>query len=426
MEEDMITILFLAANPTDATQLKLAEECRAITLALRQTEFRDQFKVEQHGAVRAEDLSRLLLQYKPNIVHFSGHGSESAEIILENERGQSHPVSERALKELFSILKENLRLVVLNACYSQQQAKAIAEVVDCVIGMSTAIGDQAAIQFASEFYQGLGYGRDVQTAFKLGRVRIDLANLEEQNTPQLIARKADPARVVFVDVQPAPGSKLESKSESEASTRRSSPAITVAIIGAIAVILAVVLGSFFMGRLKSSMQTPTAVSKASQSTLVSGGTVTAAPATLTPQTVKPSDAAPTLSVTASPVPLTAASPTPTAASQVASEVKRLAGYWAGWAKDPEGRGNAANIEINEDGSFLLQCSYTGNHRGVMRLKDGKIVFETVLKTVGTVTLGVDGEGQEQMTLVGFNKVNDPKLNILLNGDPVVITLTRGR
>ena len=57
---------------------------------------------------------------KPHIVHFSGHGSPGAELVLLNDRGSPKPVSKRALVHLFHTLKDNVRvLVVLNACYSQ-------------------------------------------------------------------------------------------------------------------------------------------------------------------------------------------------------------------------------------------------------------------------------------------------------------------
>jgi len=194
----MIKILFLAANPTDTTRLRLDEESRAIDQSLRQAEFRDQFDIKQHWAVRVGDIQELRLRHQPHIVHFSGHGGPSSEIILEDNAGNSHPVSVRALSTLFSVLKDNVRCVVLNACFSEQQAQAIAEHIDCVIGMSTAIGDAAAISFATAFYQALGYGRDVKTAFDLGCVQIDLANLDEQDTPQLLTVKADQGKILFV------------------------------------------------------------------------------------------------------------------------------------------------------------------------------------------------------------------------------------
>ncbi len=196
-DQKPIRILFLAANPANTPQLRLDQEIRAIDQALRQSEFRDRFDIRQHWAVRINDIQGYLLRHQPDIVHFSGHGSSSSEIVLEDEYGNSHPVSARALSQLFSILKDNICCVVLNACYSEDQGKAIAEYIDCVVGMSNAIGDTTAIAFASAFYQALGFGRNVQTAFDLGCVQIDLENLSEHDTPKLIARRGDPKDIVF-------------------------------------------------------------------------------------------------------------------------------------------------------------------------------------------------------------------------------------
>lgn len=192
-----IKILFLAANPADTAQLRLDEEVRAIDQALRLAEFRDIFEIHQHWAVRISDLQELLLRHRPHIVHFSGHGSTQGEILLEDDFNESKPVSPESLGKLFALLKDNIRCVLLNACYSQIQAEAIAEHIDFVVGMSTAIGDNAAITFATAFYRALGYGRNVRTAFELGRSAINLEALGEEDTPKLIAFRCDPAQVVF-------------------------------------------------------------------------------------------------------------------------------------------------------------------------------------------------------------------------------------
>ncbi len=198
-----IKILFLAANPEDTVSLRIDKEVREIKQALLQTEFRDKFDLEQEWAVRVSDLQSHLLRHKPDIVHFSGHGSRANEIILEDDFGGSHKVSEQALSQLFAVLKDNIRCVVLNACYSEKQARAIAQHIDCVVGMSQAIGDEAAISFAVAFYQALGYGKNVQTAFELGCVQIHLENLKEQDTPKLLSLKMNPQEVIFVNEEEA-------------------------------------------------------------------------------------------------------------------------------------------------------------------------------------------------------------------------------
>lgn len=180
-----VKILVLATNPKETTPLRLDEEMRGIDQALQQSRFRDNFELEQQWAVRVSDLQRLLLRYKPDIVHFSGHGSTSSEIILEDNNGRSLPVPAEALSRLFLLLKDNIKCVVLNACYTEAQAEAIARHIGCVVGMSRAIGDDSAISFAEAFYGALGDGRDIKTAFELGCNRINLENLDEQDIPKL-------------------------------------------------------------------------------------------------------------------------------------------------------------------------------------------------------------------------------------------------
>ena len=192
-----IKILVLTANPLGTDHLQLDEEVRAIDQALRQAELRDQYDLRSHWAVRIEELQELLLRHQPEIVHFSGHGTEGSGIILENADGSGAPVSAAALGELFRLLKDNVRCVVLNACYSAPQAQAIAQHVDVVIGMSNAIDDRATINFAAAFYRALGFGRSVKTAFQLGCNQIALAGLSEQDVPQMVALHADPARITI-------------------------------------------------------------------------------------------------------------------------------------------------------------------------------------------------------------------------------------
>lgn len=191
-------ILFLAANPFGTNRVEFDREFREIDKALRTTEFRDMFDIRWFGAVRPSDLQGYLRRYKPNIVHFSGHGNQSGSIVLEDRAGISHAVPIEALSKLFSLLKGSIRCVVLNACYTEPQAQAIAKHVDCVIGMSNAIQDEAAISFATCFYEALGCGDNIQSAFELGCNQINLEDLKDQDKPRLIALRCDPASITFV------------------------------------------------------------------------------------------------------------------------------------------------------------------------------------------------------------------------------------
>jgi hypothetical protein len=181
----------------DTEPLMLAEEVRAISQALRQAKYRDRFRLEQEHALQYADLHEALLRHQPDIVHFSGHGSDAGELLLQQPDGASHPIAGETLGELFRILKDNIRCVVLNACYSESQAQAIGEHIDAVVGMTNTIEDKAAVDFAAGFYTGIGYGRNLQTAFDLGRSRIQGVNLAEADKPRLLALRGDPSVMVF-------------------------------------------------------------------------------------------------------------------------------------------------------------------------------------------------------------------------------------
>lgn len=161
-------ILFLSAQPEKMGMRPLARldvdrEIRQIQDAL----YRKPFELHTRSAVRARELSRLLLEYDPDILHFSGHGYDGA-ILVEREDGTDWLLEGRHLAELFGIFKNRLRCVVLNACYSGLQADSIAHVVGAAVAREEAVPDQAAIVFAEHFYEGLGFGRTVRESFELG------------------------------------------------------------------------------------------------------------------------------------------------------------------------------------------------------------------------------------------------------------------
>jgi len=224
----MLKILFLAANPQDTDRIRLDEEVRAIRERLRMAANGAQLIVEQEWAVRVSDLQGHLLRYQPQIVHFSGHGSRAGELVLEDEAHQSQPVPPVALERLFATLKDDIRCVVLNACYSELQARAIAKSIDCVVGMSAAIADRSAVSFAASFYQALGFGRDVRTAFELGCGQIGLESLTGEETPKLITSPGVDARTIYLrESNPPPGHAAPKAPPDEGATSQVPAAIEI-------------------------------------------------------------------------------------------------------------------------------------------------------------------------------------------------------
>lgn len=184
---DVKSILFVLANPMKTTRLRLDEEYREIDHGLRLSNERLRFELNITTATRPNDLRRELLRYKPQYVHFSGHGDTDG-IVLENNDGTAQIVKTEALAELFSLFENIVECVILNACYSEAQAEAICNHIPFVIGMNSSVPDNVAIQFAIGFYDGIGAGRDIEDAFRFGKNSVNLNNLSGKDIPQLMKK----------------------------------------------------------------------------------------------------------------------------------------------------------------------------------------------------------------------------------------------
>ena len=187
--EETITILFLAANPKGTVQLRLDAELREIDESLRRSQKRSQFKLENKGAVRMQDFHRAILDARPQIIHFSGHGTCEEGLALEDSQGNVAFLSTEKVERLFKLFgMKGVKCVFLNACYSETQAEAIQKHIPYVVGMNQSITDKAAIQFATAFYDGIGAGEEIDSAFELGC--ISLMDFGKDDIPRLLKRSA--------------------------------------------------------------------------------------------------------------------------------------------------------------------------------------------------------------------------------------------
>ncbi len=206
-------VLVLSANPKGTHSLRLGEEFREIKQGLKLAKERERFLIESSTAVRYRDIRREILSFQPQIVHFSGHGAGEKGLVFEDETGQQKFVDAQALAGLFELCADEVECVLLNACYSEIQAKAIAQHIDYVIGMNQEIGDKAAIEFAVGFYDGLFNGTTFDKAYKWGRNAIQMASIPEHLTPQLLRKNQFGESTNTTPVSPVPLPKTETRLE---------------------------------------------------------------------------------------------------------------------------------------------------------------------------------------------------------------------
>ena len=186
-EKPLLRILFLASDPSDAARLYLGKELQEVRNRLVDN---PNFEITDRQAVKPDDVLQTIINYKPHVVHFSGHGQNTGEICFEDENGKSKAIPPEALASLFSLVTDYVKCVIVNTCYSEKQALAIAQFVPVVIGTKKEISDNAAIKFATGFYTALDPDlsqNSLHKAFDLGRIAIQFdGNLKEQQTPILI------------------------------------------------------------------------------------------------------------------------------------------------------------------------------------------------------------------------------------------------
>src|SRR5882724_73169 len=79
-----IRIAFLATNPMETASLRTDLEAREVLQAVKKSANRDEVSIKHIPAAQVTDLLEALNEFEPNIVHFSGHGSEAA-VLFDNK-----------------------------------------------------------------------------------------------------------------------------------------------------------------------------------------------------------------------------------------------------------------------------------------------------------------------------------------------------
>lgn len=226
-------VLFLSANPQGTDPLKLIRECNNIKDKIKSATYSKEFDFEQRHEASITGLQRYLLEDKPQIVHFSGHGTEHGALLFQDAKDQPEEVRIKAISNLFKILNERksipkekkIQCVVLNACYSQKMAKAIAKYVDCVVGMSNEVRDDAANAFAESFYYSLASGESANTAFELGKNQVEMLSIPGQDIPKLECKEGvDPDSIMLATEESI---EVERKVPKEQETEEFKPYTTI-------------------------------------------------------------------------------------------------------------------------------------------------------------------------------------------------------
>ena len=98
-------ILLISANPVDTSRLRLNEEFKRIKQSLKH---KKNFQVELSLAATINDIRKDVIDHKPDILHFSGHGEGQPGLVVENKQGESQLLSSKAISNFLALLKSNV------------------------------------------------------------------------------------------------------------------------------------------------------------------------------------------------------------------------------------------------------------------------------------------------------------------------------
>lgn len=199
---DVITVLFMASNPTNTDTLRLDEEARSIQETIRKSEYRNSVRFETRWAIRPLDILQAINELKPTIIHFSGHGADNGAIVLQAEDGTAKLISPAVITQTITVASDQVRVIFFNTCFSASQAQAVTSCIEASIGMSDSIGDEAARVFAAQFYSAIGFGLSVEKAYGQAISALMLEGIPEENTPKLYLHDGVDASELFI-VKPA-------------------------------------------------------------------------------------------------------------------------------------------------------------------------------------------------------------------------------
>jgi len=187
-----LRIAYLTTNPVRDAVLRTDMEMRDVLKELQKSANRSHVEVRHLPAARVEDLLDALNDFKPNVVHFSGHGGDSA-VLFDNRDVDDDGGVEldfKVVHETISATHAPPQLLVFNACDTLNGADIFLKTVHAVVAMSNSITDSAATLFSTRFYAALASGQSVAVALQQGKVILKAAKLaKDAELPTLIVRK---------------------------------------------------------------------------------------------------------------------------------------------------------------------------------------------------------------------------------------------
>ncbi|MEL6142567.1 MAG: CHAT domain-containing protein, partial [Bacteroidota bacterium] len=158
---EVLSIYLFLADSMQEAQIPFLEEFNEITRSLASRNENRKFSVFQGEHSTFNDFGKMLKNQKPDVIHFVGHGQgyggKGLIFAKRRDRREAEVIKATNLAASIADYREkfcpNLRLIVLNACFTADVAKEISKYGIYAVGISDEIISSDATNFAAGFYE---------------------------------------------------------------------------------------------------------------------------------------------------------------------------------------------------------------------------------------------------------------------------------
>lgn len=170
-------IMYVANNPEGADSLQLEEEINDLQEQIEDTAGTEPIDLRIYSKLAFGRFAATVARVQPDVLHIAAHGEDGAVVLGHADRDEVK-LDGKALANLLSVLPRRPRLIVLNACSSNEMAEDLVSAggADFVIGTDAPISNVAARAMAAALYQRLASAASIADAFRIAATYVDVTD----------------------------------------------------------------------------------------------------------------------------------------------------------------------------------------------------------------------------------------------------------
>jgi hypothetical protein len=168
-------VMYVANNPDGADPLQIEQEINDLQERLETSAGAEPIILRTYSALSLDRFTQAVMRAEPDVIHIAAHG-EGGTVVFGHRERENVRLDGRQLATLMAVLPRRPKLVVINACSSNEMAEQLARAggADFVIGTDAPISNSAARAVAAALYQSLADAASIAKAFSVAQILVEM------------------------------------------------------------------------------------------------------------------------------------------------------------------------------------------------------------------------------------------------------------